>query len=261
MKSDINWGYVERSLNQRIDIHTKYAKYEINDLILEMLNLRHGERVLDVGCGNGKQTITYARKAPLSLVVGTDVSNELLQEASKKATEENVTVSFIKHDANFPFQFNDNSFDVISCCFAIYYFLDIKKFLLEMKRILREGGRIFIAGPTVENSKEMILLHSRITGREVSQLREKRMRDEIIPLAKEIFNRVKINIFDNSVTFPDSQLFLDYYVSTLLFEESSGNPEERAAFLREMKEQADKIFKQNGTLALNKQVYGILGYK
>lgn len=261
MKKDINWGYEEKSLNQRIDVHRKYAKYEINDWILEILNLRHDERVLDIGCGNGKQVIAYAKKVPLSLVVGTDVLTELLQEARIKAREEKVTISFIEHDAKLPFQFSDNSFDVISCCFAIYYFLDIEKFLLEMRRILKEGGRIFIAGPTVENAKEMILLHSRITGREVLQLREKRMRDEIIPLAKKVFNPVKINIFDNPVTFPNSQSFLDYYASTLLFEESSSNLEERAVYLRKMKEQVDKITKKNDTFVLNKQVYGILGHK
>ena len=261
MKKDINWGYEEKSLNQRVDVHKKYAKYEINDWILEVLNLRHGERILDVGCGNGKQVIAYAKKVPLSLAVGTDVSTELLQEARIRATEEKVTISFIKHDANLPFQFNDNSFNVISCCFAIYYFLDIEKLLLEMRRILREGGRVFIAGPTVENAREMILLHTRITGREALQLREKRMRDEIIPLVKRVFSPVKINIFDNPVTFPNSQSFLHYYASTLLFEESSSKPEERTVYLRKMKEQVDKITKQNGTFVLNKQVYGILGHK
>jgi len=261
MNKNVKWGYEEKSLNQRIDIHSKYAKYEINDWILEKLNLRPCERVLDIGCGNGKQTIAYAKKVPLGLVVGTDVSPELLQEARIKAREEKVNISFNKHDANLPFPFNANSFDVISCCFAIYYFLDIQKFLLEMKRILSRGERIFIAGPTVENAKEMILLHSKITGKEVFQLREKRMRDEIIPLVKRVFKQVEVSIFDNPVTFPDSQSFLDYYASTLLFEECSSNPEERAACLRKMKEQVDKISKKNGAFELNKHVYGILGYK
>jgi ubiquinone/menaquinone biosynthesis C-methylase UbiE len=261
MNRDINWGYEEKSLSQRIDVHQKYAKYEINDWILEILNLKLGERVLDVGCGNGKQILTYVKKVSLSLAVGTDLSTELLQEARMKAAEEKATISFIKHDANLSFQFDDNSFDVISCCFTIYYFLDIQKFLMEMKRILRRGGRIFIAGPTVENAKEMIVLHSKITGREVLQSREKRMRDEIIPSVKREFSPVKIDIFNNPVTFPNSQSFIDYYASTLLFEESFRNPEERAVYLRKMKEQADKIVKKFGTFELNKQVYGILGHK
>ena len=261
MKGNINWGYKEATLKQRIDAHKKYAKYEINDWIFETLNLKQGERVLDVGCGNGKQVITYAKKVPLGLVVGTDISAQLLKEAKIRAREEKVTISFIKHDANLPFQFNNNSFDVVSCCFAIYYFLDIEGFLLDIRRILKEGGRIFIIGPTLENAKDMILFHSRITGREVLQLREKRMRDEIIPLAKKFFKPVKISIFDNPITFPDSQSFLDYYASTLLFKESSDNPEKRMEYLRKMKKQADEIIKQDGAIELRKQVYGILGSK
>lgn len=261
MKEDINWGYEETTLKQRIDAHKKYAKYEINDWILEILNLNRGERVLDIGCGDGKQAIVYARKVPLGLVVGTDVSNQLLREARIKAKKEKVTISFIKHDANLPFQFSDNSFDVVSCCFAIYYFLDIEKFLPEIKRILKVGGRVFVAGPTLENAKEMLLLHAGITGNEVLQLRERRMRDEIIPLVKKFFEPVEISVFNNPVTFPDSQSFLDYYTSTLLFKESSNNPEERMKYLSKMKEQVDKIIKEKGAFELRKQVYGILGYK
>jgi len=261
MKEDINYGYEEDSLEQRVDAHNKYAEYEINDWILGILDLKEGERVLDVGCGNGKQVIAYARKVPLGLVVGTDVSSQLLKEAQMRVKQEKVKVSFIKHDANLPFQFKDNSFDVGSCCFAIYYFLDIEKFLLEMKRVLKEGGRIFITGPTLENAKKMLLLHSKITSREVSQLRERRMRDEIIPLVKKFFRLVKVSIFDNPVTFPDSQSFLDYYASTLLFKESSNNPEERQLYLSRMKEQVNEMIKQNGALELKKQVYGVLGYK
>ena len=130
-----------------------------------------------------------------------------------------------------------------------------------MGRILGEGGRIFIAGPTVENAKEMLMLHSIITGKEVPQLREKRMRDEIVPLVENQFKPAKIIIFNNPVIFSDSKSFLDYYASTLLFEESFNNQKERVKYLKKMKECVDEIIEQKGVFTLNKQVYGILGLK
>ncbi len=45
MNKNVKWGYEEKGLDQRINSHDKYAKYEINDWILEKLNLKPGERV------------------------------------------------------------------------------------------------------------------------------------------------------------------------------------------------------------------------
>ena len=256
------WGYEEKTLAERIDVHKKFSKYEINDWILKIVALKKGERVLDIGCGDGKQTIPYAKKVgKTGVVIGTDISGELLEEAGEKAKQEKVRVQLIKHDANTGFDFEDDYFDVISCCFAIYYLMDVEKFLLEVKRILKNGGRIFVVGPTVDNAKEMILIHSKITGKEVPQLREKRMRDEIIPLIKKHFDNVKINVFNNQVNFPTTKAFLSYYESTLLFKESSNSREKCGEYLEKMKRKVDKIIEEEGNFKLNKQVYGILGYK
>ena len=40
-----------------------------------------------------------------------------------------------------PFPFEDNSFDLVSCCFAIYYAADIPFTIREMHRVLKPGGR------------------------------------------------------------------------------------------------------------------------
>lgn len=255
------WGYRETALAKRIDAHQKYAKYEINDWILKIVSPKKGENILDVGCGDGKQAIAYAKKVGGGgVVIGADVAKELLDNAEKNAEQEKVKIRLMRHDANARFDFEDNFFDAVSCCFVIYYLTDVKKFLREVKRILKPSGRIFIASPTVNNAKEMIRLQSKVTGKKVSQFREKRTRDVIIPLIKRHFKNVKINIFDNPVTFPSTRAFMDYYKSTLLLKESSKSKKEREKYVEKMKKEVDKIVKRKGNFVLRKQVYGILGY-
>lgn len=255
------WGYRETALAERIDAHKKYAKYEINDWILKIVSPKKGENILDVGCGDGKQAIVYAKRAgDEGVVIGADVSKDLLEKAEKGAKEANVKLRLIKHDANSRFDFESNFFDVVSCCFVIFYLTDVEKFFLKVKRILKKGGRIFIASPTVNNAKEMIRLHSKVTGKKVPQFREKRTRDVIIPLIKKHFKNVKISIFNNPVTFPSTQAFLDYYKSTLLLKESSKSKKKRDVYVEKMKKEVDKIVARKGSFVLRKQVYGILGY-
>jgi len=255
------WGYRETALTKRIDAHKKYAKYEINDWILKIVSPKKGENILDVGCGDGKQAIAYAKKVGNEgMIIGADVSKELLDTAEKSAKQEKVRIRLMKHDANSRFDFKDNIFDAISCCFVIYYLTDVKKFFLEAKRILKKGGRIFIASPTVKNAREMIRLHSKVTGKKVSQFREKRTRDVIIPLVKKHFKNVKIKIFNNPVIFPRTSAFLDYYKFTLLLKESSKSKKDRDRYVEKMKKEVDKIVKRKGSFVLRKQVYGILGY-
>lgn len=254
------------SLSKRIKAHKNYAKYEINDWILKMVNLGTEEKVLDVGCGSGKQSIEYAKVVGKNgIVLGVDISEDLLKEAKKRAEEEKVTIHLIKYDANrVPFDFfDDNSFSFVSCCFAIYYLAEIRKFLLEMKRIIRDGGRLFVVGPTVSNANEMKRLHYRITCKEIPQIyenSEKRMEHEVIPYTKRYFKNVKVYVFNNILVFPTAETFLDYYKSTQLFRETI-KIENEDFHIGKIRDKIDETIIQNGKFELSKQVYGIIGYK
>lgn len=254
------------TLSKRMNTHNNYAKYEINDWILKMINLGSEERVLDVGCGLGKQAMEYTKIVGKDgIVIGLDISEDMLEVAKKKADEEKATIQFIKYDANkVPFNFfDDNYFNFISCCFAIYYLDKIKKFLFEIKRILISGGRLFVVGPTVSNAKEMKRLHYKVTNREIPQIyenSEKRMRNEVIPFTKRYFKNVKLYIFDNMLVFPTTESFLDYYKSTQLFRETI-KCENEEYHIKKIECETDKIIIKNGQFELSKQVYGIVGYE
>lgn len=262
MTNKTGWGYTETTLQQRIEIHEKFSKYEINEWISEKIQLKNGEKVLDIGCGNGKQAIMYAGIVGRSgEVFGIDISQDLLDEATTLSKDAWLNINFLNHDANDPLPFESEKFEAISCCFSIYYYSDIKKILNEMMRVLKKGGRVFIAGPTVKNAHEMLSVYARVTGKKIPQIREERIRDEIIPLIKDTFSNVSIDIFQNPIEFPDSDTFLRYFTSTLLIQECKDKPAEMSDKLSVIEKEINKIIREKGKFVVTKEVYGITGYK
>ena len=78
----IEYQETTSDLLQRIDIHQKYGSRDIDQWMLELLRPAKGCRILDVGCGAGKQCLTYHRHlAGQAHIVGGDVSQDLLDQA------------------------------------------------------------------------------------------------------------------------------------------------------------------------------------
>src|SRR5512141_1976569 len=105
---DINYKETSKDLLTRIDIHEKYGARDIDRWTTEVLQPKPGMKILDVGCGAGKQCFLYSdftdRKAE---IIGADLSNELLDKARAKNTERSDHVTFRFLDFNQPFGFPD----------------------------------------------------------------------------------------------------------------------------------------------------------
>jgi len=261
------WGYKENSkkLYSRINVHKNFSEKDIDVWMLGIVKIKGDERILDLGCGDGKQIIAFGKKLTKGgEIIGCDISNELLKRAKEKARENNVNASFLLHDINQPFSFKDEEFDLVSSLFSIYYIKNPIKVILEIKRLLNKKGKLFIAGPTSNNAKDFWELHSKITNKKIPQIcleRRARIHNTFIPLVRKYFRNTEIDIFKNIVHFPSSDELVKYYSSSLLLEESSRNREEKKIFLDKMKREIEKFIERDGVFDIKKEVYGILAYK
>ena len=87
-------------------------------------------------------------------ITGGDFSEELLDKAREKLAERGDTnVNFPFLDFNKPFEFDDNTFDLCTSAFAIYYASDLDFTFGEAHRVLKPGGRLFVSGPLPENKQ------------------------------------------------------------------------------------------------------------
>jgi SAM-dependent methyltransferase len=112
---------------------------EEHRIALEMLALSAGESVLDVACGPGNFTRSFALAVDDGLVVGIDASKTMLARAVKETGSANV--AYVRGDAC-ALPFRDDAFDAI-CCFAALYLIDEPmRALDEIARVLAPGGRV-----------------------------------------------------------------------------------------------------------------------
>jgi SAM-dependent methyltransferase len=117
----------------------------VGESLCEALDLRPGERVLDVAAGNGNATLAAARR--WCDVVSTDYVPALLERARLRASAEGLQVQFEQADAeNLPYA--DGRFDVVLSTFGVMFTPDQEQAAAELARVCRPGGRIGLANWT-----------------------------------------------------------------------------------------------------------------
>jgi 2-polyprenyl-3-methyl-5-hydroxy-6-metoxy-1,4-benzoquinol methylase len=100
-----------------------------------------GERVLDVGCGEGWFTSGLARAG--ASVVGLDVAREPLRRARERYLELDLRLM----DADGPWPLQDASFDAVWAGETIEHVADTAGWLSEARRVLVPGGRLLLSTP------------------------------------------------------------------------------------------------------------------
>src|SRR5689334_11124138 len=117
----------------------------VGERICEAVDLRAGERVLDVAAGNGNATLAAARR--FAQVTSTDYVSALLERGKERAAAERLPVTFQVADAE-ALPFADGSFDVALSTFGVMFTPDQETSVAELSRVVRRGGRIGFANWT-----------------------------------------------------------------------------------------------------------------
>lgn len=114
----------------------------VSELLCEAVDLRPGERVLDVATGNGNTALAAARRS--AEVIGLDYVPALLERGRERATAERLEAEFREGDAE-SLPFADASFDAVLSTFGVMFAPDQEAAARELLRVCRPGGRIGLA--------------------------------------------------------------------------------------------------------------------
>ncbi|MDJ0696446.1 methyltransferase domain-containing protein [Mastigocoleus sp. MO_188.B34] len=111
--------------------------------ILKSVKFGKGQRILDIATGTGLIAINAAeRVGNEGKVVGVDFSSIMLQQAKQKIDDLKLeNIELIQGDAEY-IDFENESFDIITCSTALVYFRDIPKALQNWYKWLKKGGVI-----------------------------------------------------------------------------------------------------------------------
>lgn len=139
-KQSVMWGNgpYERITNTLTDIH---------DLVLERVDPKPGERLLDAATGTGAVAILAAKRGVD--VVGQDLAPVLIETARERAAEEGVEIEFEVDDAE-AMKYDDASFDIVTSTCGVMFAPDHPAVAGELARVTKRGGRLALACWTPE---------------------------------------------------------------------------------------------------------------
>jgi ubiquinone/menaquinone biosynthesis C-methylase UbiE len=125
--------------------------------MLEWLDPKEGERILDIACGGGVLSLKIAEKG--CEVYGVDLSKDAIKYAEHLAEREGITCEFVVGSAE-DLPYPDGYFDKVICSSSLEHFKDDIRALKEMHRVLKPNGSVVLTTdsfnyPISEELKEM----------------------------------------------------------------------------------------------------------
>jgi len=133
--------------------------------LIRKIEIDGSERVLDIGCGDGKITAGIADLVPNGSVLGIDSSGEMVRFAMEKFPPEiHKNLRFAEADAR-DLHF-DEEFDLVVSFATLHWIWDHRPVLRGIERALKPGGRIFLQFGGRGNAAAPLGIADEMTGEE-----------------------------------------------------------------------------------------------
>jgi ubiquinone/menaquinone biosynthesis C-methylase UbiE len=154
---DMLEGWGERSISMRA---------------LQLLDLRPGEQLLEIGCGTGANLVRLGQQVPGNLKLGLDLSFGMCQVAQRKLSHYSCEHIYPLEGNAIKLPFSTRRFSATLCCFSLEIIpanhLPIA--LEEIRRVLNPGGRLCVAAMAEEEQDGLMMRMYRWSMRQFPQV-------------------------------------------------------------------------------------------
>jgi ubiquinone/menaquinone biosynthesis C-methylase UbiE len=232
----------------------KNSRLDFTSWLFERLKVQRGEKVLDVGCGTGAQTIPFLEKVgPDGHVCASDIAEESVALVRQRVgSSKNIDLQvgdminlgkFIKE------KFSVKKFTLAHSSYALYYCSNPHLVLDAMKQALEPDGRIAVFTPYRPHGMvEFVRRHCNIPKTVDASLN---FGPEVLEdWFRASFWDVEIHIFQNVINLNSVSDFLDFYRATTYYDSSVE---------QQLSKDAEVIIGEKGKLEFPKSGYLIIG--
>lgn len=235
----------------RAGLNDRYAKHDLEEWIFSQVNLFDGMRILDIGCGGGKQLLRLAGALSAdSQLLGIDVSEGAVDSVRKLITDRPNIQARQMNFEDCLVNFSGQKFDLILSTYAIYYAKDMVALIRGLRELLSENGCIFVSGPGAGTNKEIIELVNALATCDEDRIDpiEHFISDDEINRIRPTYGSVETLMLNNYIAFPDVETVMLWWRSHNSYREALD--EGVQAGIR-------KIIDRDGAFRLSKPVLGV----
>ena len=219
MEEKLKKQYLNSSnISARIRLHKDFSTNLTGwfPWIYEKAAIQSGEKILELGCGDGSFWVENMAKLPEQIEVTlTDYSNGILWEAERQISS--ISPNFRKevmdaHHINAP----DECFDLVIANHVLFYCEDLSIVFSEVLRTLKPGGRFLCSTYSGKHMKEVSNLVKEFDDRialSADSLYEKFGKDNGEELLSGFFERIKWHQYEDSLLVDKPEPLIAYVLS------------------------------------------------
>jgi len=215
-------------LERRIAENAASQEIDLATWIFEQIQVRPGDRVLELCCGTGGQTLPLLERVGESgQVVALDISKAALETLTSRAALNEGRLTTVEANLD---EFSsalsragmeEGSFDLVFCAYGLYYARDAREVLQAARSWLKPRGGIVVVGPFGPNNKQLfdLVRSSGVALAEPVTFSSGRFFPEIVlPWAAENFEKLSVSTMVNPVRWATPERVLNYWQNTTFYD-------------------------------------------
>lgn len=243
-------------LRIRRETHQRYSESTDTHVadVLNALGLHAGQRLLDVGCGDGGWHPRIVERGVS--VVGADLMAGMLREARTAGAHLAPRPSLVQADAQ-ALPCASQLFDRVLCSGVLYHVPDCEQALREMRRVLCPGGRAVIWSNGAYAMRRIYEVHgeaARQLGYEPLPIVPGHFTMDDLPLVQSVFPSAERRVREGALVFPTVEPALRFYATNRIdaIRDRPADGSHRARLLPLVREQIEMIIAAEGVFRVPK---------
>jgi ubiquinone/menaquinone biosynthesis C-methylase UbiE len=250
------YGTTER-LRIRFETHQPYSERpdDFLDWVLDHLNPRSGDLVLDVGCGTGVIHPALCSRG-IRALLGVDSSPAMVAASQLQANEHGLPIVTIQADAQH-LPLADDTYDRAMANHMLFFVAHQTAALQEIRRVLKGSGRLVLTTDALDHTAALHALHVEAV-RQLGYVESVRVGHrfslEHLELVRSVFPNAQRFVREDAFLFPTAEAALRFYVTSGVdaIEDCPHDGSHRAPLIALVGERIDAIIRQEGVFRVAK---------